>query len=221
MGRKLGRPKKGEGLLTPERILRTGLTLVDQLGIEELSMRRLAAALGVDPMAIYRHLPDKKAVLAGIIELVFNELKIQEDPAMDWPNKVKEFGRAYHNLARSHPNLVIYLILNSEVNPRAIMAANELLFKALEVSGLEARLVVRAADAVIDLINGFVLAESSNRLGKPGERQELLRELEKQPAQNFPALHRVLGSLKEEEILADFEGELDFILKGIEAKGRK
>ena len=53
MGRRPGRPRAGNEKLTRERILRAALQLVDDHGVDALSMRRLAADLGVDPMAIY------------------------------------------------------------------------------------------------------------------------------------------------------------------------
>ena len=68
MARRAGRPRTGEEPLTRERILSTALSMVDEEGIEALSMRRLARELGVDPMAIYHHLPNKRALLSGLIE---------------------------------------------------------------------------------------------------------------------------------------------------------
>src|SRR5690606_38257905 len=75
-GRAMGRPRAGERRLTRERILHAALELVDREGVAALSMRRLAAALDVDPMAIYHHLDGKEAVIAGLVELAFGELRI-------------------------------------------------------------------------------------------------------------------------------------------------
>ncbi len=68
MVRRTGRPKAGEEPLTRGRILKMALSLVDEHGMEALSMRRLAKELGVDPMAIYHHVPGKRALLTGLIE---------------------------------------------------------------------------------------------------------------------------------------------------------
>ena len=62
MARKPGRPKMGTEILNRERILSAALELVDANGVAALSMRRLATKLGVDPMALYRHIPDKAAL---------------------------------------------------------------------------------------------------------------------------------------------------------------
>src|SRR5690242_7064299 len=68
-----GRPRVGQERLSREAILTAALQLVDDEGIDALTMRRLAATLGVNPMSLYHHLPNKAAVLAGLAELVFAE----------------------------------------------------------------------------------------------------------------------------------------------------
>ena len=54
--------------LTPERILVAADAILEEQGIESLSMRRLATALDVWPMAVYRHFRDKDALLDAIVE---------------------------------------------------------------------------------------------------------------------------------------------------------
>jgi len=61
--------------LSHERIVHEALALVDNEGLEALSMRRLAATLGVDPMAIYYYLPNKAALKDAIVEAVNTEIE--------------------------------------------------------------------------------------------------------------------------------------------------
>ncbi|MFF1634223.1 TetR/AcrR family transcriptional regulator [Leifsonia sp. NPDC058248] len=61
--------------LTRERVLRTAVDLADESGIDAFTMRRLAERLGVEVMSIYYHLPNKEAILDGVIELVFAEIE--------------------------------------------------------------------------------------------------------------------------------------------------
>lgn len=217
MGRRIGRPKAGQALLTRERILTTALRLVDKHGVAALSMRRLAAELGVDPMAIYHYLPGKQAVLAGLVEIVFNDLQVPKTENEIWEDQVRAFARAYRNLTRAHPNLVLYLVTDAESGANAALAASEVLYAALATAGLTPRMIVRGADLVVDYLNGFALAESSGRLGQPGEREELLTRLKQPPPERFPTMRRVFDSLTEEEIRANFEAGLDIILAGLEA----
>jgi AcrR family transcriptional regulator len=68
--------------LTRERVLRTAVALADQGGIESLSMRKLAQALDVVPMALYRHFANKDELLNGLVDLVVGEI----DPPLDGPD---------------------------------------------------------------------------------------------------------------------------------------
>ena len=56
--------------LTRERVLRTALAMVDKGGLEALSMRKLAAELGVEAMSLYNHVDNKDDVLDGILDAV-------------------------------------------------------------------------------------------------------------------------------------------------------
>ena len=62
--------------LSRERIVETALALVDAEGIDALSMRRLGAELGVDPMAIYYYVPNKATLLDAIVEAVMSEIDL-------------------------------------------------------------------------------------------------------------------------------------------------
>ena len=69
--------------LTRSMILQTALAIVDRDGVDRLSMRRLSDALGRDPVMIYRHVPNKAAVLDGVAEIVLAKLSVDTaDP--DW-----------------------------------------------------------------------------------------------------------------------------------------
>ncbi|MDQ0574399.1 TetR/AcrR family transcriptional regulator [Agromyces albus] len=61
--------------LTRDRVLRTAVELADDAGIDALTIRRLAEQLGVEPMSIYYHVPNKEAILDGIVDLVFQEIE--------------------------------------------------------------------------------------------------------------------------------------------------
>ena len=61
--------------LTRDRVLRTAVDLADAAGIDALTIRRLAEQLGVEPMSIYYHVPNKEAILDGIVDLVFQEIE--------------------------------------------------------------------------------------------------------------------------------------------------
>lgn len=60
---------------------------------------------------------------------------------------------------------------------------------------------------MVDFLNGFALAESSSRLGQPGERDELLDLLDRCPPEALPATRRLFAALSAGDLLADFDAE--------------
>ncbi|MDQ4126705.1 MAG: TetR/AcrR family transcriptional regulator C-terminal domain-containing protein [Actinomycetota bacterium] len=212
-----GRPRLGRERLTREWILRAALRVADEEGIGALSMRRLAAELGVDPMAIYHHVPGKGAVLAGMVELVYGEMRASAATGAAWQDLVRENARTLREVTRAHPNLVLHLVSNPEAGAAAALEANEALFGALVAAGFPPRVVLRAADLVVDYVNGFALGEAGGTLGGPGERDWFRALLEAQPTDKYPALRCVYDGVTEEESRSDFEYGLDVILAGLEA----
>lgn len=104
--------------LSPERIHEAALALIDEHGIEALSMRRLAAVLGVDPMSIYHHVPGKQALLEGVFQAVLQELAIPRRGAGGWQAVLRQLARRFHALARRHPRVVPALLASPQRTPR-------------------------------------------------------------------------------------------------------
>jgi TetR/AcrR family transcriptional regulator, tetracycline repressor protein len=217
MSRKQGRPKMGHEPLTRDRILVTALDLVDRHGMDALSMRRLASELGVDPMALYHHLPSKSAVVAGLVERVFGEFHVPSPQNATWQDRVHAVAAAYRDLVRSHPNLVLYLTTDREASARGALEGSEALYAALAAAGLPPRQILLAADVVVDFVNGYVLSDAAGHIGESGERAALVARLNESPVDQFPTIRRVVESLTEEELRGDFHAGLGIILAGIQA----
>ena len=74
--------------LTRERVLRTAVRLADESGIEALSMRKLAQALDVVPMGLYRHVANKDELLDALVDVVISEIEPPLDGA-DWKTVIR------------------------------------------------------------------------------------------------------------------------------------
>jgi TetR/AcrR family transcriptional regulator, tetracycline repressor protein len=216
-----GRPRAGQEVLSRGRILEAALRLVDEEGMGALSMRRLGAELGVNPMSIYHHLPGKDAVISGLVELVFSGMRVRYPDGASWQDRVRAWAETYRGLVRSHPNLVLELVSNAAAVTEAVLLVNEPLYEALDESGLPPAEVVVGADSVVDFIHGFAIAEGAQPLGHPFDRRELLERLETGVADVLPTMSRVFRALTADEARYDFDRGFDaglgILLKGIEA----
>ena len=65
-----------DGQISRSRILQTALRIIDRDGVDGLSMRRLSDEVGRDPTVLYRHIPNKAALLDGVAEIVLGQLRV-------------------------------------------------------------------------------------------------------------------------------------------------
>src|SRR5262245_56641109 len=74
--------------LTRDRVLDAAVELADGAGIDALSMRKLASELGVDPMALYRHVRNKEDLLDGVLQVVIGQVEPAPD-GLPWKAAVR------------------------------------------------------------------------------------------------------------------------------------
>ncbi|MGM0931450.1 MAG: TetR/AcrR family transcriptional regulator [Actinomycetota bacterium] len=88
--------------LNRSRVLETAVGLADTLGIDALSMRRLAQELDVVPMALYKHVADKEDLLDGMVEVLIREIDPPADGA-DWRSAIRLRVLSARQALQRHP----------------------------------------------------------------------------------------------------------------------
>ena len=210
--------------LTKERIVRTALRLMDEEGLEAVTMRHIGRELGVEAMSLYNHVKDKEDILDGILEMVMAEFEFQEETG-DWEADVRAGARAWRRLMTAHPT-VIALFAESKhpASSPERLRPMEWAFDLLRRGGLSDDEVVHAFRAFGGYIMGFVLNEVANPVPGMGDRdhraehEQLARIL---PSEQFPNLVRLLPLLAECDPEVDFEFGLDLLLDGIKARAAR
>ena len=84
--------------LSRERVLQAAIELADEGGIEALTMRKLARALGVEAMSLYNHVANKGDLVDGIVDLVISEVELPAS-AETWDVAVREYAIAAHEFS--------------------------------------------------------------------------------------------------------------------------
>jgi AcrR family transcriptional regulator len=88
--------------LSRDRVLQAAVALADAIGIEALSMRRLAQELGVVPMALYKHVANKDELLDGMVDVVLGEIEPAAAPP-DWRAGVRARVLSARQAVLRHP----------------------------------------------------------------------------------------------------------------------
>jgi AcrR family transcriptional regulator len=210
------------GKITRQVVLAAALQLIDAEGADALTMRRLARALGRDPMILYRHAPNKAALLDGVAETVLAQLTV--DPgAPDWTAELRAVARRYRALALAHPNVVALLMTRPLATPLALRPHGTLrplenvlaLLTRAGFSGPDALHIYRA---LFGLLHGHVLNELQELVDKPDETDDMLRlGLHRLPLGEFPLLRSLAPVLAVYNGAAELERGLDILLTGLTA----
>jgi len=98
-------PKKRTTPLTKDELFTAALAIADAEGLEALSMRRLAAEVGVEAASLYHHLPNKDALLSGVIVKMRSEMRIPDPLPEDWRELLLAIFSEYRRVLAAHPNL--------------------------------------------------------------------------------------------------------------------
>ena len=203
--------------LSRDRVLRAAITLADAGGIESLSMRKLAQALGVEAMSLYYYVAKKDDILDGIVDLVVSEIELPADGA-GWKAAIRQSAISAHDVFLRHRWACSLMMSSPRVSPARVRYMESLL-RCLREGGFSAALTCHAYHALDSHIVGFTLWE----LTFPADSEELadiaqtfLREL---PVDDYPYLaehieQHLTQSGHDGE--GEFEFGLDLILDGLE-----
>jgi AcrR family transcriptional regulator len=212
----------GSGKITREVVLAAALEIIDADGAEALSMRRLARALGRDPMILYRHAPNKAALLDGVAETVLAQLTV--DPAdPDWAAQLRTVARGYRALALAHPHVVPLLVTRPlatplALRPRGTLRPLEDVLALLTRAGFSGPDALHIYRALFGFLHGHVLNELQELVEKPEETDDLLRlGLHRLPIGEFPLLRSLAPVLASYDGATELERGLDILLTGLTA----
>ena len=146
--------------LRKERILQAAIALADEGGIESLTMRRLAAELGVEAMSLYNHVANKDDVLDGIIDLVVDEIDLPSGGEA-WDVAIRQCAVSAHKAFLRHPWACSLVISHTSprMGPTPRLRYIEWLLRRLREAGFAPELAYHAYHALDSHILGFTFWE--------------------------------------------------------------
>ena len=211
--RRRGRPPR----VSRDQILAAALRIVDANGLEQLTMRRLGAELGVDPMTVYGHVPDKTALFDGLIELVLAEITLPGRTGA-WAHDLRAVAHAGRTILLAHPHLIPLLGTRPPVTQPAFTLW-EAMTSILLDGGLSEERAADGADCLGRLLIGHALAEAGRPPGGEvggGEEQHHQAQATL-PAARYPSLSRVQQAGVTHDPARLFDLALDGLILALQA----
>jgi TetR/AcrR family tetracycline transcriptional repressor len=137
------------------RALEEALRIADSEGLDALSIRRLADALGVKGASLYHHFKDKDEILDGVATIALSELRPPSDETLDWIDWLLQVARSYRAALLAHPNL-LPLVLGRH-NRRAGAAVYDYAAMKLSAAGIPPAYQLTLINALESYATGSVL----------------------------------------------------------------
>ncbi|MGW2151710.1 TetR/AcrR family transcriptional regulator C-terminal domain-containing protein [Nonomuraea bangladeshensis] len=127
------------------KTLRTAIAIADREGLDAVSMRRIAAEMGVGPMSLYRHVAGKDELVMQMADEVFGEVELPEPGPDGWRAKLELIARRQWELCRRHLWLPRAVSFTRPLLAPRVMEHTEWTLRALDGLGLDMAIRIREA----------------------------------------------------------------------------
>ncbi len=176
--------------LTESEIVAAALEIVEESGVEGLTMRRLSAKLGVALGATYHHVPNKHELLVLVANELYGRIEIPERIDGDWRTQVRDLLLNVMRVMRGYPGVAAYTMHHPAEIP--MVAVIDTTGDALDSAGLRGESKARVMSALFFYLAGTIVSGAITTL-RP-------------------------DNMSSEEAEARFAEGLDVVLAGIEVE---
>lgn len=223
-----GARRNGRATLTPDSVIEAAVGLADDKGLDAVSMRAVAELLGVVPMALYKHVADKEALLDGMVDHIVRKFaptpeadRIADNATpVDWKTRVQASVLAARSAVQQHP-WARRAIESRTTRTAAVLGHMERVTQQFLQGGLSPDLTHHAMHALGNRIWGFS-PELFDEAATAAPRRKSRSAPALDPA-DFPAIIAVSSDARQRRPGAtgcdedfEFRFALDLLLDGIE-----
>jgi AcrR family transcriptional regulator len=166
------------GSLSRGDIIDAAVTVVEAGGYEELSIRSLAADLGVAPMSLYRHIRDKDDLLDEVVSRLLAPVWRPAADEDDWQEWIVEAAAGLREFLVRQPAALHVYLRHPVVSPAAVERMDAMM-RVLRRAGLDEQTARSAYGALHTYTIGFAALEASRAGWVPdtGEVTSLAQQL--------------------------------------------
>ncbi len=208
--------------LTRGRIVDAAFVVLDREGFDRLSMRRVAAELGVAVSALYAHVDNKDELFELMYERLFDGFDLPEPDPERWQEQVKGFARESRARLLAHRDMARISMGQMPFGPELLPYVEKML-ALLRVGGLPDHVAAIAGDLLSTYVDGFVAEEGAWKERSQGEgvrswdemRDEIKEYFASLPPDRFPNMVAIADLMVDESNDYRFELGLDIIVRGL------
>jgi AcrR family transcriptional regulator len=202
-------------------VLEAAIRVADRGGAEAITMRRVAQELGVEAMSLYHHVPNKDAILDGVVDAVFAAIELPGAGCDDWRDAIRARACSARTVLSRHSWALG--LMDSRRNPGpATLRHHNAVLGILRAAGFTVPMAVHAVSLIDSYISGFVLQEANLPVATRDDVGQVAGNiLDHLPADELPYLREVIVDHALQpgyDHASEFSYGLDLILEALEAQ---
>jgi TetR/AcrR family tetracycline transcriptional repressor len=206
--------------LTRERVVAEALAVIAQDGAHALTMRSLAARLGVVPGALYHHVGNKQQLHDLVLDSVLAEIDVHTDPSLAWTDQLKILATRLRQVLEAHPGVAGILKTRDPLGPHSLALA-EAFLGPLQAAGFGDRQAGLAFFLLVDYTVGFAVSSPRTSINEQRVRDTAIRTqlhefFRSLPPDRFPALVALGEHVWLDNRDERFTAGLDVLVDGLE-----
>jgi AcrR family transcriptional regulator len=196
-----------EAGLSKQRVVAEAIRLADRDGVDGLSMRRLAGALGAGAMSLYHYVASKEELLDAMIDVVFEQIELPPEQT-DWQSAMRRRAVSARQVLASHPWAIGLLESRTSPGP-ANLRHHEAVTACLRRAGFPVLMATHANWLLDSYVYGFALQEASLPFDTAAEFADMGEDvyLPQLPPEEFPYLNESAAAL----VAAGYDPAEEFI----------
>jgi AcrR family transcriptional regulator len=202
--------------------------VLDQEGVDAVSMRRVGEELGTGAASLYWHVGNKDELLDLVLDRAFSELEVPEPDPQRWEEQVKELARQGRTVMKRHRDLARLSLGRIPTGPNLLRKSETLL--AILRAGLPDRVAAFGGDLVAQFLGAYVFEESLGPPQAADEASATSRTPEmvtafyaSLPVDRFPNVVALTqaGHLTDGNADERFEFGIDVLIRGLRTLGER
>jgi AcrR family transcriptional regulator len=211
-----GRPPVDAG-----RIIDVALKLVDEVGVQALTLRMLADTLESGTATLYRHFSGKDELLAHVVDRIFGDVRVPLGAldGLTWREAATVGAEAFYEALCRHPNALPLLVAQVPVGPNGLLNRERIL-RLLLSHGFSVGLAARAFTAIGHYVVGFAIQQHGPGAASPEDGAQLRDYYRSLDPAVYPATTAVAQELTSVPLREEFRFGLDLLLDGLEGVRR-
>jgi AcrR family transcriptional regulator len=205
--------------LNKPRVVAEAIRLADLEGVDGLSMRRLAGALGAGAMSLYHYVANKDELLDAMIDIVFDEIELPPKET-DWQSAMRQRSVSAREVLARHPWAIVLMESRRTPGP-ANLRHREAVIACLRTAGFSVVMATHANWLIDSYVYGYALQEASLPFDTADELADMADDvfMPQLDPQQFPYLNETAGALFAAgyDPTQEFDFGLDLVLGALES----